>query len=381
MGDADEEAAAAEAAPPRMDEDGNIIDSPKPIRRRPFSLRRMVGDVRRKLKKEMQVPPTYGPPYLENMPHIDIGLIDQCDQGEPNAQEIHGVLNEGVNPNCTDPENFGETPLFKIGRHCGGRDVMKIVEMLKMAGVKGAMCVDKVKKAAQAPTHYVQTAPRFNNAPSSPHAQVNELGLTPLCRAAMSAPPPGPPKKIRLKFIQWLIDEHANVNHVDKGGFTPLCHAASHGDYDGVRLLLENGAEVEPVSGMGVKRPVKDAVQMGRMSATVKFPAKDRKKELVAILERYKFMQATARDKAESERRKVGLLDSHESPPPPSPTPLCDVPKPLRASTFLIPLFHPTQGLDGISGGRASAGNLQREPRGHAGRKHGGSATIGRSEA
>ena len=48
MGDADEEAAAAEAAPPRMDEDGNIIDSPKPIRRRPFSLRRMVGDVRRK---------------------------------------------------------------------------------------------------------------------------------------------------------------------------------------------------------------------------------------------------------------------------------------------------------------------------------------------
>ena len=38
-----------------------------------------------------------------------MGLIDQCDQGEPNAQEVHGVLNEGVNPNCTDPENFGET--------------------------------------------------------------------------------------------------------------------------------------------------------------------------------------------------------------------------------------------------------------------------------
>lgn len=103
-----------------MDEDGNIIDSPKPIRRRPFSLRRMVGDVRRKLKKEMEVPPTYGPPYLEDMPHIDIGLIDQCDQGEPNAQEIHGVLNEGVNPNCTDPENFGETVSAPAGIDHGG---------------------------------------------------------------------------------------------------------------------------------------------------------------------------------------------------------------------------------------------------------------------
>ena len=33
--------------------------------------------------------------------------------------------------------------------------------------------------------------------------------------------------------------------------------------------------------------------------------------ELVAILERYKFMQATARDKAESERKKA-LMDSAE---------------------------------------------------------------------
>ena len=270
--------------------------------KKPFSLRRLIADTRRALKKEMDVPNTYGPPYLENMHHVDMGLIEQCDQGEPNAQEIHGALNEGIDPNCQDPENFGETPLFKIARHCGGRDVMKIAEMLKLAGVKGAMCIDKV----------------------------NELGLSPLCRAAMSAPPPGPPKKMRLKFMQWLINERANPNHVDKvggteigvggregrdpppaqsspfapgspclrmrrcrggtpsrllvvvwrhrrlrsysppslrttrtqqrphpqGGFTPLCHAASHGDYDGVRLLLENGAEVEPVSGKR-KRPVK----------------------------------------------------------------------------------------------------------------------------
>ena len=129
---------------------------------------------------------TYGPPYLEGQPKINQSLIEECDHGEPSVREVHTILNEGVNPNCTDSDSFMDTPLLKVARHSYTPDSVKICERLKEAGVD----VNKV----------------------------NTLGLSALARACMSRPPKGPPEKFRVDFITWLIQNGAEKEAIDKGG-------------------------------------------------------------------------------------------------------------------------------------------------------------------
>ena len=46
------------------------------------------------------------------------------------------------------------------------------------------------------------------------------------------------------QLIQMVIDGGANVNVQDKQGYTPLLYSCAKGYYDNVKILLENGADV-----------------------------------------------------------------------------------------------------------------------------------------
>jgi len=74
--------------------------------------------------------------------------------------------------------------------------------------------------------------------------QPNDLGLTPLGILCMFNQPQ-PRHHTHLKFVLWLLELGAEVNHVDKGGHTALEFAAKHGNVDLVALLLKFKARVK----------------------------------------------------------------------------------------------------------------------------------------
>ena len=166
----------------------------------------LLQKIRKMLKGVSEPATTYGPPYLTGMPKIDITLIEECDMPEPSVKDVHAILNEGVHPDVVDTNSYNDTAMIKLGRHCYTPESVKILEKLKQAGALLNKC--------------------------------NMLGITPIGRAAMSRPPSGPPTAQRLKFIQWLIDNGADHSPIDKGGFTPMYHAAANGDLACCKVLL-----------------------------------------------------------------------------------------------------------------------------------------------
>lgn len=209
------------------------------------------------IKGTAQPATTYGPPYLEGMPEIDITLIEECDMPEPSVKDVHAILNEGVEPNVIDTNSYNDTAMIKLARHCFTPESVMILEKLKQAGAKVNKC--------------------------------NVLGITPLSRAAMARAPDGPPQKQRLKFMQWLIDNKADVSPIDKGGFTPMYHAAANGDVDGCKLLMAAGAKVHP--NLTCKNPVEVAEKSS--------------KKLFVILSKAAFIEETARKVEKLERDKA----------------------------------------------------------------------------
>ena len=104
----------------------------------------------------------------------------------------------------------------------------------------------------------------------------------------MSRPPKGPPEEYRLAFIKWLVDNGAEKEIIDKGGFTPLYHAASNADMAVVKLLLHAGSLVRP--NMTCVDPISaDAVQASR--------------PLLKLLTKHKQLEAYRREEQERERR------------------------------------------------------------------------------
>jgi ankyrin repeat protein len=55
-----------------------------------------------------------------------------------------------------------------------------------------------------------------------------------------------PPNKenTQKKLIKFLIEKGANVNHIDKGGFSAIDFVAANRHPDLVALLLENNADI-----------------------------------------------------------------------------------------------------------------------------------------
>ena len=159
----------------------------------------------RAFKRELvQEVKDYGPPYVDNRSLLPDDLKEECARLRPKLLKIHNLLNMRANPNTPDEDDLYYTPLH----WCARRNHLKAAQMLIEA-----------------------------------HANVNaltEFGHTPLHLAAMFKPVDLKRSKLsRFPMIQLLVQNGADVNIRDKGGFSALDFAASNQDLRLVKYLLD----------------------------------------------------------------------------------------------------------------------------------------------
>ena len=71
----------------------------------------------------------------------------------------------------------------------------------------------------------------------------NEMGVTPLDLAVMINHPKDK-RKEKLKVIKYILENGADVNNRDKGGYSAIDHAAVNQDLEVIEMLIEYGAKV-----------------------------------------------------------------------------------------------------------------------------------------
>lgn len=86
----------------------------------------------------------------------------------------------------------------------------------------------------------------------------NELTVTPLHSATAAS---------HLKIVTLLLNNDADPNVREQGGYTPLHTAAQNGDSEIIRLLLFNGANLNTRSNDG-KLPIDMAIEVGNKEAS-----------------------------------------------------------------------------------------------------------------
>lgn len=147
----------------------------------------------------------YGPPYNNKPFRPD--LVDECAKPVPSTFKIHNLLNSRENPNLADPSDLYYRPIH----WCARNGHFTALKMLVRAG-----------------------------------AELNvttELGNTPLDLCVMMKLPPDK-RSTQLKIVKYFLEKDALVNTRDKGGFSPIDHAAYNQDLEIINLLLDYGANV-----------------------------------------------------------------------------------------------------------------------------------------
>lgn len=107
-----------------------------------------------------------------------------------------------------------------------------------------------------------------------------------------------------LTWLSFLLGKGANPNIVDKDGNTPLMHATQLRFTDGVRLLGENGAQVDKPNDSG-ETPLIRAVQLRDLALVrllVSLGANPDRRDAIAGM--------SARDYAERDNRTPGLVEA-----------------------------------------------------------------------
>jgi hypothetical protein len=147
----------------------------------------------------------YGPPYTKKP--FDASLVNECSKPVVNHIEIHRLLNNRLDPNISDPEDLYYFPIHWCARNIH----FMAMKMLMRAGAKVNV--------------------------------TNELGCTPLDMCCMMKLPPDK-RKDQMKMAVYLLENGANPNNRDKGGFSAIDQAAINQDLEMIVLLLEFGANV-----------------------------------------------------------------------------------------------------------------------------------------
>jgi hypothetical protein len=160
---------------------------------------------RKKQKKMVKMLMDYGPPYTKM--ESGITLLDECALPEPSLYEIHSMLNQRLNPNYRDPEDYYNSSMHWCARHAHYRPM-------------------KLLRRAKADVNLR-----------------NEFGHTPLHVICMMVFP-ADKRKRQLKTFNFLLEQGAEINVRDKGGYCPIDYAAMNGHEAMVAILLERGAEV-----------------------------------------------------------------------------------------------------------------------------------------
>lgn len=167
---------------------------------------RTIGDIAKKAAADfVKVFVDYGPAYTDEPETLEGSLIDECAELSPNLITIHGLLNDRADPNVTDPEDLHYTAMHWCGRNFH-------------------LVAAKMLRRAKADIN-----------------RPNEFGITPFGLCAITVATDNFVKK-KLKMIKWFIKQGGDVNHRDKGGFTPLDYAVKNGEMKIVKLMLEAGA-------------------------------------------------------------------------------------------------------------------------------------------
>lgn len=164
----------------------------------------------------------YGPPYVGG---FDVALINECARPVINHIELHNLLNTRINPNLPDPEDLYYTPMH----WCARNGHLMGIKMLRRAGGKINV--------------------------------TNEMGVTPLDMIVMMKHSPDR-RSLQLKVVQYLLDNGALVNNVDKGGYSAIDHAAVNNDLEIINILLDHGAKLRRDNHILVakRRPILDLV-------------------------------------------------------------------------------------------------------------------------
>lgn len=110
------------------------------------------------------------------------------------------------------------------------------------------------------------------------HFVSSGFGKTPLIYAIEYRTP-----KIEDDLIEFLVDQGANVNHIDMSGLTPLFYAIYRGQLSIVRLLLQHNADYQYENLLGYS-PLRYALACLSSSSSVE---SDRREIVAILLEHY----------------------------------------------------------------------------------------------
>lgn len=184
------------------DDEDNEEDGANGNKKKKFNL---TSYFRKKQRKMVKMLMDYGPPYTKM--ESGITLLDECALPEPSLFEIHTMLNARLNPNYRDPEDYYNTCMHWCARHAHYRPM-------------------KLLRHAKADINLK-----------------NEFGHTPLHVICMMIFPEDKRKR-QLKTFNYMLEQGAEINIRDKGGYCPIDYAAMNGHEAMVGILLERGAEV-----------------------------------------------------------------------------------------------------------------------------------------
>jgi len=165
-------------------------------------IRKAMRDVSNAISKSFV---DYGPPYYEDPDRES--LIEAVCYMEVSLIKVHGLLNARADPNEPDPEDNYFTPMHYCARH----GHLLVMRMLRRAGA--------------------QVNP------------INEFGQSPLAMCCM-AKPMHDKELTQIKMFKWLIEQGADVNSRDKGGYEPLDYCVMNNNIEMIQILLNEGVRL-----------------------------------------------------------------------------------------------------------------------------------------
>ena len=148
----------------------------------------------------------YGPPY-EYDDYYKGALLFECSQRTARSLEIHRLLNAKLDPNDVDKDELNFTPMHWCARHCH---------------------INPMRMLVRAKAHVNVS---------------NEFGQSPLSVCCMMKQTMNK-ITVQMEMVEYLLDQGANIEIVDKGGLSPLDYAAHNKNFPLVQLLLDYGATV-----------------------------------------------------------------------------------------------------------------------------------------
>lgn len=155
----------------------------------------------------------YGPPYQIHKDGLELEpcpVVDCVSEMNMSYVKLHRLLNDHMDPNIPDADDFYFTGMHYAGRHLH----FLAARMMRRAGAEVNV--------------------------------FNEWGQTPLILTVMNvvAHEKDPRKLRQIKMLNWLIEQGANVSHRDRGGYEAIDFACMNNNLEVIQILMTAGAKL-----------------------------------------------------------------------------------------------------------------------------------------